>query len=68
MKREADSVLGEVRQKQSEGQRMLQLLDALAELRHTRATQAAAQGQPKDTEADQRFNTTTGTDKCLYQT
>ena len=60
MKREADSVLGEVRQKQSEGQRMLQLLEALADLRSTRATQAASQGRPTDAEADQRFATTTG--------
>ncbi|MPC24378.1 Programmed cell death protein 7 [Portunus trituberculatus] len=59
VKLEADSVLGEVRQKQSEGQRMLQLLEALADLRCTRATQAASQGRPTDAEADQRFTTTT---------
>lgn len=60
VKREADSVLGEVRQKQNEGQRMLQLLEALGGLRCTRAVQAVAQGQPKDAEAEQRFTTTTG--------
>ncbi|KAK8396809.1 hypothetical protein O3P69_005047 [Scylla paramamosain] len=59
VKCEADSVLGEVRQKQSEGQRMLQLLEALADLRCTRATQAASQGRPTDAEADHRFTTTT---------
>lgn len=60
MKQEADSILGEVRQKQNEAQRMLQLVEALAVLRQTRATQAAAQGQPKDMQAEERFTTTTG--------
>lgn len=59
VKREADSVLGEVRQKQSEGQRMLQLLEALTDLRHTRTTQGASQGRSTDAEADQRFAATT---------
>lgn len=60
VKREADSILGEVRQKQNEAQRMLQLVEALTVLRQTRATKAAAQGQPKDTQAEERFTTTTG--------
>lgn len=59
VKREADSVLSEVRQKQNEGQRMVQLLEALAGLRRTRAVQAIAQGQPKNEKAEQRFTTTT---------
>lgn len=60
MKQEADSILGEVRQKQSEAQKMLQLVEALAVLRQTRSTQAAAQGHPKDSEAEERFTNTTG--------
>lgn len=60
MKQEADSILGEVRQKQSEAQKMLQLVEALTALRQARATQAASQGQPRDIEAEQRFTATTG--------
>lgn len=60
MKREADSILGEVRQKQNEAQKMLQLVEALTVLRQIRATKAAAEGQPKDTQAEERFTTTIG--------
>lgn len=55
MKCEADSVLGEVRQKQSEAGRMLEVLAAVGSLRQARLKKKVAQGHASSPSAGQQF-------------
>ncbi|XP_069181529.1 uncharacterized protein [Procambarus clarkii] len=57
-KAEADSILGEVRQKQNDVLRMQQLLEALITLRLTRINKGAAHGYISSTKSDQHFAST----------
>lgn len=56
VKCEADSVLGEVRQKQSEAGRMLEVLAAVGSLRQARLKKKAAQGHVDSPTSGQQFN------------
>ncbi|XP_042238975.1 programmed cell death protein 7-like isoform X2 [Homarus americanus] len=58
IKAEADSILGEVRQKQNDTLRMQQLLEALITLRLTRINKGAAHGDVSTPQRDQRFAST----------
>ncbi|KAF4524453.1 hypothetical protein B566_EDAN011875 [Ephemera danica] len=60
MKKEADAVLGEVRLKQSEGRRWVQLLTSLTKLRKLRAQAAAEKGLRPSESEDVEFNETIG--------
>nr|XP_053639092.1 programmed cell death protein 7-like isoform X2 [Cherax quadricarinatus] len=57
-KAEADSILGEVRQKQHEALRMQQLLESLITLRLTRINKGAAHGYISSSKNDQHFAST----------
>jgi len=60
IKAEADSVLSEIRLKENEASRMIQLVDALKQLRRTRTNKGDKFGYVTNSVSDNRFDTVLG--------
>lgn len=66
VKLEADSILGEVRQKQTEASRMQQLLESLKTLRQARINKGASHGYMSTPTDDLYFSSTKSKFVCLF--